>query len=145
MNKKQIQELVDLVNENQLTALEVEEKQVRIRIEKQYSGGVAQILTEQIATPSNATLTETTEQVAEDLGGIAVKSPLVGVFYDANGPEEEPFVTIGSIVKEGDVLCIIESMKVMNEISAPKSGIIKKILVKKGDLVEFEQPLFIVE
>ena len=144
MNKKQVQELIDLVIENQLTAIELEEKDTRIRIEKAGSDIVTQVMPQQTSRTVEPVATESTT-TAEVNTGFEVKSPLVGVFYDANGPEEEAFVSVGSKVKEGDTLCIIESMKVMNEISTPKSGVIKKILVKKGDLVQFEEPLFIIE
>ena len=144
MNKKQVQELIDLVIENQLTAIELEEKDTRIRIEKAGSDIVTQVMPQQTSRTVEPVATESTT-TAEVNTGFEVKSPLVGVFYDANGPEEAAFVSVGSKVKEGDTLCIIESMKVMNEISTPKSGVIKKILVKKGDLVQFEEPLFIIE
>jgi len=144
MNKKQVQELIDLVIENQLTAIELEEKDTRIRIEKAGSDIVTQVMPQQTSGTVEPVATESTT-TAEVNTGFEVKSPLVGVFYDANGPEEAAFVSVGSKVKEGDTLCIIESMKVMNEISTPKSGVIKKILVKKGDLVQFEEPLFIIE
>ena len=148
MNKKQIQELIELVVENELTAIELEEKDTRIRIEKSVTYAQAPIshmptiTVDAAGAPAGGAVAP---EIEDDFVGFEVKSPLVGVFYDANGPEEAPFVQIGTKVKEGDVLCIIESMKVMNEISTPQAGVIKKILVNKGDLVEFEQPLFIIE
>ena len=81
----------------------------------------------------------------EQATGTAVKSPIVGVFYSASSPESEPYVTVGKNVKKGDIVCIIEAMKVMNEIKAEKSGVIKEILVENGQPVEYGQPLLVIE
>lgn len=77
--------------------------------------------------------------------GFVVTSPVVGVFYDSPAPDQEPYVTVGSYVKKGDVLCIIEAMKLMNEVNSPVSGQIKEILVKKASRVEFGQKLFVID
>lgn len=74
-----------------------------------------------------------------------VKAPLVGVFYEAASPEQDPFVKVGSRVSKGDTLCLIEAMKMMNEVTAPKDGVIKEILVENGDMVEYDAPLFVIE
>ena len=83
------------------------------------------------------------EQEAD--GGTEVRAPIVGTFYEAPSPEAEPFVSVGDHVSKGDVLCIIEAMKLMNEIEAEESGTIRKVLVENGTPVEYDQPLFIVE
>lgn len=85
------------------------------------------------------------EEKEEQAQGYAVTSPVVGVFYDAPSPEDEPYVTLGSFVKKGDVLCIIEAMKLMNEVTSPVSGQVKEILVKKASRVEFGQKLYIID
>ena len=77
--------------------------------------------------------------------GKTIKAPMVGVFYKAASPEAEPYVTVGKTVKKGDTVCIIEAMKLMNEIQAEEDGTIKEILVKDGDIIEYGQPLFVIE
>lgn len=74
-----------------------------------------------------------------------VKAPLVGVFYEASSPEQDPYVKVGSRVSKGDTLCLIEAMKMMNEVTAPKDGVVKEILVENGEMVEYDAPLFIIE
>ena len=74
-----------------------------------------------------------------------MKAPLVGVFYEASSPEQDPYVKVGSRVSKGDTLCLIEAMKMMNEVAAPKDGVVKEILVENGDMVEYDAPLFIIE
>ena len=81
----------------------------------------------------------------EQPSGHQVKSPMVGTFYRASSPGSDPFVEVGSTVKEGDPLCIVEAMKILNEIEADKSGVVKQILCENGDTVEFGQTLFIIE
>ena len=77
--------------------------------------------------------------------GKTIKAPMVGVFYKAASPEAEPYVTVGKTVKKGDTVCIIEAMKLMNEIQAEEDGTIKEILAKDGDIIEYGQPLFVIE
>lgn len=98
------------------------------------------------AAPAAAAAAETETAPADDLpAGTQVKSPLVGTFYSAPSPDEPPFVLVGQEVKEGDALCIIEAMKVMNEIKAPCSGKVVRIMVQPGDMVEYNQLLCIIE
>ena len=98
------------------------------------------------AAPAAAAAAETETAPADDLpAGTQVKSPLVGTFYSAPSPDEPPFVLVGQEVKEGDTLCIIEAMKVMNEIKAPCSGKGVRIMVQPGDMVEYNQLLCIIE
>ncbi|WP_415838112.1 acetyl-CoA carboxylase biotin carboxyl carrier protein, partial [Polaromonas hydrogenivorans] len=85
------------------------------------------------------------EAVAVQPAGHAVKSPMVGTFYRSSSPGSNPFVEIGSVVKEGDTVCIIEAMKILNEIEADKSGTVTKILSENGQAVEYGQPLFMIE
>ena len=98
------------------------------------------------ATPAAAAAAETEAAPADDLpAGTQVKSPLVGTFYSSPSPDEPPFVLVGQEVKEGDTLCIIEAMKVMNEIKAPCSGKVIRIMAQPGDMVEYNQLLCIIE
>ena len=88
------------------------------------------------------TLSVTPEKKAE---GDPVESPMVGVFYSAPAPDSEPYVSVGSVVKKGDVLCLIEAMKLMNEVTAEKSGMITEICAENGQVVEYGQPLFMIK
>ena len=98
------------------------------------------------AAPAAAAAAETETAPADDLpAGTQVKSPLVGTFYSSPSPDEPPFVLVGQEVKEGDTLCIIEAMKVMNEIKAPCSGKVVRIMAQPGDLVEYNQLLCVIE
>ena len=98
------------------------------------------------AAPAAAAAAETEAAPADDLpAGTQVKSPLVGTFYSSPSPDEPPFVLVGQEVKEGDTLCIIEAMKVMNEIKAPCSGKVIRIMAQPGDMVEYNQLLCIIE
>ena len=98
------------------------------------------------AAPAAAAAAETETAPADDLpAGTQVKSPLVGTFYSSPSPDEPPFVLVGQVVKEGDTLCIIEAMKVMNEIKAPCSGKVVRIMAQPGDMVEYNQVLCIIE
>ena len=98
------------------------------------------------AAPAAATAAETETAPADDLpAGTQVKSPLVGTFYSSPSPDEPPFVLVGQEVREGDTLCIIEAMKVMNEIKAPCSGKVVRIMAQPGDMVEYNQVLCIIE
>ncbi len=98
------------------------------------------------AAPASAAAAETEAAPADDLpAGTQVKSPLVGTFYSSPSPDEPPFVLVGQEVKEGDTLCIIEAMKVMNEIKAPCSGKVIRIMAQPGDMVEYNQLLCIIE
>ena len=98
------------------------------------------------AAPAAAVAAETETAPADDLpAGTQVKSPLVGTFYSSPSPDEPPFVLVGQEVREGDTLCIIEAMKVMNEIKAPCSGKVVRIMAQPGDMVEYNQVLCVIE
>ncbi|MDP8259261.1 MAG: acetyl-CoA carboxylase biotin carboxyl carrier protein [Candidatus Aadella gelida] len=142
MNIKKIKELIDLMKENGLTEVEVEEEGKKIKLSKKASGMVEQIVTAPAAaTPQGSSPGQ--EQAAGN--GKEVKSPMVGTFYGASSPEAAPFVGVGDVVKKGDVLCIIEAMKLMNEIKAEFGGKISEILIENAEAVEFGQTLFLVE
>lgn len=141
MNIRQIRELAQIVRENGLSALEVSENESRIRIECDQKEVVVQEMAAAPASPQTAVPEE--KQTNVDFNRAReIKSPMVGVFYAASAPEASPFVEIGSRVKKGDVVCIIEAMKLMNEITAEFDGEVVDICVRNGDVVEYGQPLF---
>lgn len=147
MNVKTIRELAGILQDANLTALELEEGEVRIRLEKSAPAQVVQApvsLPPAIeAPPLPSAPAAQADDPGLDFNAISlVTSPMVGVFYAAPGPDQEPFVKVGSKVKKGDVLCIIEAMKLMNEITAEQDGEVVDICVRSGDVVEFAQPLF---
>jgi len=157
MNIENIKALADVLSAKGLSAIEVGEGDSRIRIERDISGtsSSSQSKINPAQTPAAAedsSVTETsessvtdstiTEQSADKSNMIEIKSPLVGVYYAAPSPEAETFVSIGSKVKKGDVLCIIETMKLMNEITAEQDGEIIDICIKNGDIAEYGQILF---
>jgi acetyl-CoA carboxylase biotin carboxyl carrier protein len=150
MDLRKLKTLIDLVSDSNVSELEITEAEGKVRIVK--SMGVAAPLVLQQAAPvmaapvavAAAPVTEA-PVVAEAASGHAVKSPMVGTFYRSSSPGSAPFIQIGSVVKEGDTLCIIEAMKILNEIESDKSGTVTQILCENGQAVEYGQPLFIVE
>lgn len=153
-----VKRLIELANKNDLSVLEIETKKGRrIRIEKNkpVAPAVAFNATAPAPAPApvQAPVVETapvqqsapTQASAPQPTGKTIKAPMVGVFYQAASPEADPYVTVGKTVKKGDTVCIIEAMKLMNEIQAEEDGTIKEILVKNGDIIEYGQPLFVIE
>lgn len=151
MNIKQIRELAQILSQNDLSALEITEGETRIRMERGAVQGSAVLPVKPAAQPiyGDAPVEATLPVQAEERGAgvdfnniTEVKSPLVGVFYAAPSPDAEPFVKVGSTVKKGDVMCIVEAMKLMNEIVAEQDGTVVDICAHNGDVVEFGQTLF---
>lgn len=148
MKIEEIKELIQALEQSTLTSLEVSQGNDSVRLEKNYTaapaaGTVAPSISTPILAETAAEPTVPTEEsAASQPTGIAVTCPLVGVFYAAAAPEDMPFVAVGSTVKKGDVLCIVEAMKLMNEITAEKDGVITQICVENGQVVEYGQPLF---
>lgn len=154
-----VKRLIELANKNDLSVLEIETKKGRrIRIEKNkpVAPAVAFNATAPapaVAAPVQTPVAETapvqqsapTQASAPQPTGKTIKAPMVGVFYQAASPEADPYVTVGKTVKKGDTVCIIEAMKLMNEIQAEEDGTIKEILAKNGDIIEYGQPLFVIE
>lgn len=157
-----VKRLIELANKNDLSVLEIETKKGRrIRIEKNKPVAPAVAFNAAAPTPTvapapvQAPVVETAPvqqsapapapTTAPQPTGKTIKAPMVGVFYQAASPEAEPYVTVGKTVKKGDTVCIIEAMKLMNEIQAEEDGTIKEILVKDGDIIEYGQPLFVIE
>jgi len=152
MNIENITKLADIINAKGLSAIEVGDGENRIRIEKGTSAVPAQPAASQSQTQANPIsipVSESTPDIIDtshhhiDINNmIEIKSPLVGVYYAAPSPDAETFVSIGSKVKKGDILCIIETMKLMNEITSEHDGEIVDICIKNGDIAEFGQVLF---
>ena len=146
MKIEEIKELIQALEQSTLTSLEVSQGNDSVRLEKNYAAvpaAQAAPSSVPVAEKPAAELTVQTEQIAvPQPKGSAVTCPLVGVFYAAASPEDAPFVTVGSAVKKGDVLCIVEAMKLMNEITAEKDGVGTEICAENGQVVEYGQPLF---
>jgi len=144
MNIKQIRELVEIMKDNDLTEVEIEQEGVKVRLAKKAYGVIEPTAPssahkkEQIM-PSESSLKETPKD------GNAIKSPMVGTFYRAPSPEMEPYVEVGNVIQKGEVLCIVEAMKVLNEVKAEIGGRITKICVENAEPVEFEQVMFLIE
>jgi acetyl-CoA carboxylase biotin carboxyl carrier protein len=148
MDLRKLKTLIDLVSESNVSELEITEAEGKVRIVK---GGGAMVqpaapTAAGIAPPVAAAPAIAAVPAAPEVpAGHIVKSPMVGTFYRSSSPGAKPFVEIGSQVKEGETVCIIEAMKILNEIETDKSGTIVKILCENGQAVEYGQPLFVIE
>ncbi len=147
INLKELKDLIALMNENQLTELEIEREGTKVRLRKG-NGGEEGVVVDRFSAP-RAAGAPTGPVPVPDLpakpAGTEIKSPMVGTFYRAPAPEAPPFVEVGQEIQVGQVLCILEAMKLMNEIKAEIKGRIVQIMVENAQPVEFGQPLFIVE
>ncbi len=148
MNLKEIKELITLMNENDLMELEVERDGMKIRLRKSASGKV-ETVAEEHAALKIAQVMKTEENLSEPVikeqNLIAIKAPMVGTFYRAANPEAKPYIEIGQTIEVGQVVCIIEAMKLMNEIKSEVKGKVSEILVENARSVEYGQTLFMVE
>jgi acetyl-CoA carboxylase biotin carboxyl carrier protein len=149
MDLRKLKTLIDLVSDSNVSELEITEAEGKVRIVKSM-GVAAPVLVQPaaVAAPLVAAAPAAAAPAAEAPAapaGHAVKSPMVGTFYRSSSPGAAPFVQIGSVVKEGDTLCIIEAMKILNEIESDKAGTVTQILCENGQATEYGQPLFIVE
>ena len=151
MDLRKLKKLIDLVEESGIAEIEVTEGEEKVRITRAtaapapvYAAPAHVAAPAPAAAPAAAAAPSPAAPAARDLSN-AQKSPMVGTFYRAPGPNAAAFVEVGQQVKAGDTLCIIEAMKLMNEIEAEKSGTVKEILVENGTPVEFGEPLFIIE
>jgi len=147
MDLRKLKTLVDLVSESNISELEITEADGKVRIVKADPHAAAPAYFAAAPMPRPAMAEVAQPAVAAEVApvGHTVKSPMVGTFYRASSPGGKPLVDIGSDVTEGEAICIIEAMKIMNEIEADKSGKVTRILCENGQAVEFGQPLFIVE
>lgn len=153
MDLRKLKTLIDLVSDSNVSELEITEAEGKVRIVK---GGVTMVQgyapapaygPAPVAAPATHQMAAAPAPVAvvEEPAGHTVKSPMVGTFYRSSSPGAKAFVEVGDPVKEGDTICIIEAMKILNEIEADKSGTISRILCDNGQAVEYGQPLFIIE
>ncbi len=152
MDIRKVKKLIELLEESGIAEIEIKEGEESVRISRasssvpampvQYAAAPAP------AAPSAAPMAASPESGSEEqniVSGHQVTSPMVGTFYEAPSPGAAPFTEVGKKVKEGDVLCIIEAMKMLNQIESDKAGTIKAVLVENGQPVEFGQPLFVIE
>lgn len=146
MDLRKLKTLIDLVSESNISELEITEADGKVRIVKS-EGAVAMAPAPMMMPAAPAPAAPATALAATPAAetGHIVKSPMVGTFYRASSPSAKSFAEVGLQIKEGEPICIIEAMKIMNEIEADKSGTITKILVENGQPVEFGQPLFVIE
>jgi acetyl-CoA carboxylase biotin carboxyl carrier protein len=150
MDIRKVKKLIELLEESGISEIEIKEGEESVRISRngpnmtmpqmQYAPAMAPPM----AAPA-AAAPVAAEAAAPEVSGHVVTSPMVGTFYEAPSPGSAPFVEVGKSVKEGDTLCIIEAMKMLNQIEADKSGVIKQMVAENGQPVEFGQPLFIIE
>ena len=150
MDLRKLKKLIDLVQESGIAELEITEGEEKVKIVK---GGVVSVASAQpVAMAAAPTISGAAPPVAAPgtepepgQEGHVVKAPMVGTFYRSPSPDAKAFVEVGQAVKEGDTICIIEAMKLMNEIEAKTTGRVVKILVENGQAVEYGQPLFLIE
>jgi acetyl-CoA carboxylase biotin carboxyl carrier protein len=157
MDLRKLKTLIDLVAESDISELEITEAEGKVRIVKAAPvlmaapqtvvAAAPMVAAATMAKPASATANSeaSTESAAAAPSGQVVKSPMVGTFYRASGPGKPNFVEVGTSVKQGDTLCIVEAMKLLNEIESEFTGVVKQILVENGQPVEYGQPLFIIE
>ena len=151
MDLRKLKTLIDLVSDSNVSELEITEAEGKVRIVK--SSGAPMVMQQPtmmmapapVAVVTAAQAAPVQEAVPAESTSHSVKSPMVGTFYRSASPGAKPFVEVGSIVKEGETICIIEAMKILNEIEADKSGTVTKILCENGQAVEYGQPLYLID
>ena len=154
MDLRKLKTLIDLVSESNVSELEITEAEGKVRIVKSGQPTAAQVVYAPMVAPAAAPVAAVATAAAPaaaapvaepaESAGFVVKSPMVGTFYRTPSPGAKSFVEVGQTVKAGDTLCIIEAMKLLNEIEADVSGTIKAILVENGQPVEYGEPLFVI-
>ena len=155
MDIRKIKKLIELVEESGISELEISEGEESVRISRAAPAGSFPVMQQAYAAPmmqqqpalSNAVApaAEAPAAAAAEISGHIVRSPMVGTFYRTPSPDAKAFIEIGQKVNAGDTLCIVEAMKMMNQIEADKSGVVKAILVESGQPVEFDEPLVVIE
>lgn len=150
MDLRKLKKLIDLVEESGISELELTEGEEKVRISRAMMPSNAPVM-QYMAAPQTAPAAQSAPvptaaaPVMADAEGHTVKSPMVGTFYRSSSPDAKPFVDVGSKVAVGDTLCIIEAMKLLNEIESDVAGVVKKIMLENGQPVEYGEPLFIIE
>jgi len=148
MDIRKVKKLIELLEESNINEIEIKEGEESVRISRLSHNGPTQMVmppayAQPLAAPAPIAVAApvASEPVAEEPAGHVVRSPMVGTFYRAPSPSSPAFIEVGKSVKAGDVICIVEAMKMMNQIEADKSGVIEAILVDDGQPVEYDQPL----
>ncbi len=149
MDLRKLKKLIDLVQESGIAELEITEGEEKVKIVK---GGVVSVsgaaapaaASAPVPSPAAPAAPAAAAEPPAGQEGHVVKAPMVGTFYRSPSPDAKPFVEVGQTIKEGDTICIIEAMKLMNEIEADASGVVKAVLVENGQPVEYGQPLFML-
>ncbi len=153
MDIRKVKKLIELVEESDIAEIEIHEGEESVRISR--NGTAAPALTyalppgvgtpQHLSAPAMAEMEAPQREIPREPAGHRITSPMVGTFYQAPSPGARPFVEVGQQVNVGDTLCIIEAMKILNQIESDRAGVIKKILVENGQPVEYNEPLFIIE
>ncbi len=148
MNIKELKEIIEIFENSRITEMDLERQGVRISLKKS-GGDIAPEIRLEAVGAGRECLDDAAggDEPFEEAGEAAleIRTPMVGTFYRTPAPDAEPFVEEGDVIREGDVICVIEAMKLMNEIKSEISGRVAKVLVENGQAVEFNQPLFLVE
>lgn len=149
MDIRKVKKLIELLEESGISEIEIHEGEESVRISRHGAGQPAQAVyhmpAQQVMPEGSDAVTPISEPITPAEDGHVVKSPMVGTFYGSATPGGPPFVEVGQKVSEGDVLCIIEAMKIMNQIECDTSGTLAKVLVENGDPVEYGQPMFVIK
>lgn len=153
MDIRKIKKLIELIDETGVAEIEIKEGEESVRISRYgqqaaLAAPAPMVMSAPVAAPATAAVSAPaadTAPAAETISGHTVRSPMVGTMYASPSPDADAFVKVGSHVKVGDTLCIIEAMKMFNEIEADKAGTIAAILTENGQAVEYDQPLFVIE
>lgn len=147
MNVKEIKELLELMAEHNVGEIEIEKDNAKIKLRKLPNGQVMMQNAPQVMAPMQPVMQAPTQAApavvlpAVEEGITIVRSPMVGTFYASPAPDQPPYVSVGKVIKEGDVICIVEAMKLMNELKAELGGTVTEILVQNGQTVEYDQPI----
>lgn len=153
MDIRKVKKLIELLEESDVAEIEIHEGEESVRISRNSTAAAAMAMPAmmpQTAAPAAApaapaAASPAPEESEPEISGHAVRSPMVGTFYRSPSPGSKPFVEVGQQVSAGDTLCIIEAMKILNQIESDKSGTVKQILVENGEPVEYNEPLFIID
>lgn len=152
MDIRKVKKLIEMLEESKISEIEIHEGEESVRISRVSSITPSQTVVQMPAVATSMTTgpglqsdSGIAPELAEEPEGNVVKSPMVGIFYESPSPGKPPYVELGKIVAKGEVLCIIEAMKIMNQIESEFSGILSKIMVENGEPVEYGQPLFIIK
>jgi acetyl-CoA carboxylase biotin carboxyl carrier protein len=157
MDLKLIKNIIDLISKSDVNEVSIEEGDFKIKVKKAADIKDAQVIYQTAPAPTfqpqaspvaatpNTPIATPSAPAKQETKGEAIKSPMVGTFYQKPSPDAPPFVQVGQTISKGDPLCIIEAMKIMNEVVAEQSGTITKILVENAQPVEFDQPLFLID